>query len=250
MAFSLGRGKTKLEDGMKLIGAGLPRTGTLSQKVAIEMLGFGPCYHMVNVLGDLDQAQLWQRALEGQAAWDEIFDGHEATVDWPGSFFYKELADYYPDAKVLLSTRDAAAWEKSMRDTIWGLFYGDMLQRDLSTARARVDDKWRDYMEMMEGMWEKSGLIDAGPNTTSESMQSAMERYHEEVQSTIPSDRLLVWSVQEGWEPLCEFLEVPVPDQPFPRLNDSKVFSERLIDGAILAIQEWRARDGEQVAAD
>jgi hypothetical protein len=200
---------------------------------------------MVNVLGDLDQAELWQRALDGQADWDQIFEGHEATVDWPGSFFYKELADYYPDAKVFLSTREPAAWEKSMRDTIWGLFYGDMLQRDLSNARERVDDKWHSYIEMTKGMWERSGLIDNGSDTTSESMQSAMERYHEEVQRNIPSDRLLVWSVQEGWEPLCEFLEVPVPDQPFPRLNDSKVFSERLIDGAILAIQEWRARDGE-----
>jgi hypothetical protein len=234
---------------MKLIGAGLPRTGTLSQKVALEMLGMGPCYHMVNVLGDLDQAETWQRALDGQNVWDEVFEGHESTVDWPGSFFYKELADHYPDAKVLLSTRDPAAWEKSMRDTIWGLFYGDMLQRDLSNARARVDDKWRSYMEMMEGMWEKSGLIDNGANTTSESMQNAMERYHDEVRSNIPSDRLLVWSVQEGWEPLCEFLGVPVPDTPFPRLNDSKVFSERVIDGALGVLQEWRAREGEEVTA-
>jgi hypothetical protein len=234
---------------MKVIGAGLPRTGTLSQKVALEMLGLGPCYHMVNVLGDLDQAEGWAQALEGQARWDEIFEGHESTVDWPGSFFYQELAAYYPEAKIVLSTREPASWEKSMRDTIWGLFYGDMLQRDMSNARGRIDDKWRSYIEMMVGMWEKSGLIDNGAATTSESMQGAMERFHEEVQRNIPADRLLVWSVQEGWEPLCEFLEVPVPDQPFPRLNDSKVFSERLIDGAILAIQEWRARDGEEVAA-
>lgn len=233
---------------MKLIGAGLPRTGTLSQKVALEMLGLGPCYHMVNVLGDLDQAEPWQRALDGQARWEEILEGHQSIVDWPGSFFYKELADHYPDAKVLLSTRDAAAWEKSMRDTIWGLFYGDMLQRDLSNARAKIDSKWRSYMEMMEGMWEQSGLINAGANTSSEDMQAAMERYHEEVKATIPADRLLVWSVQEGWEPLCEFLELPVPDTPFPRLNDSKVFSERLIDGSLLVLQEWRARDGEEVA--
>lgn len=234
---------------MKLIGAGLPRTGTLSQKVALEMLGVGPCYHMVNVLGDLDQAELWQRALDGQAPWDEIFDGFESTVDWPGSFFYKELVDHYPDAKVLLSTRDAVAWERSMRDTIWGLFYGDMLQRDLATARARIDPKWHSYMEMMKGMWEKSGLINAGADTTSEDMQSAMERYHDEVQSNVPSDRLLVWSVQEGWEPLCEFLGVPVPDTPFPRTNDSQVFSERLIDGALQVLQEWRAREAEEVAA-
>src|SRR5436853_7037668 len=102
---------------MKLIGAGLPRTGTLSQKVALEMLGLGPCYHMVNVLGDLDQAEGWRRALEGQGPWDEIFDGFQSTVDWPGSFFYKELVEAYPDAKVLLSVRDPEAWTRSMRDT-------------------------------------------------------------------------------------------------------------------------------------
>ena len=233
---------------MKLIGAGLPRTGTLSQKVALEMLGLGPCYHMVNVLGDLDLAPLWGRALEGNAQWDVIFDGFQSTVDWPGSFFYRELAEAYPDAKVLLSTRDSEAWERSMRDTIWGIFYGDMLMHDLSNARGRIDPKWRSYIEMMEGMWEKSGLIDAGADTTTESMRGAMERYEQEVQQNIPADRLLVWSVQEGWEPLCEFLEVPVPDTPFPRLNDSVEFANRVIDGSLMILQEWRSKDGAEAA--
>jgi hypothetical protein len=232
---------------MRLIGAGLPRTGTLSQKVALEMLGLAPCYHMVNVLADLDQAQTWRRALDGETVWDEVFDGFPATVDWPGSFFYRELADFYPDAKVLLSVRDAEGWERSMRQTIWGLFYGDMLIRELAAARCRVDAKWRGYMEMMEEMWEKSGLISHGSDTTSESMRSAMERFNQEVQDTIPSDRLLVWSVGDGWEPLCEFLELPVPDTPFPHLNDSRVFAERIVDGALLAIGEWRAREDSEV---
>lgn len=233
---------------MKLIGAGLPRTGTLSQKVALEMVGFGPCYHMVNVLSDLDETEGWAQALEGKAAWDEIFEGHESTVDWPGSFFYRELADYYPDAKVLLSLRDSESWVKSMRDTIWGIFYGDMLMRDLSDARGRVDPQWASYIKMMEGMWEKSGLINAASDTTSEDMASAMERYHQEVQDTIPADRLLVWSVSEGWEPLCEFLEVPVPEADFPHLNDSKVFADRVIDGALGVLQGWRAQENEAVA--
>src|SRR6516162_2082937 len=112
---------------MKVIGAGLPRTATLTQKVALEMLGFGPCYHMVDVLADLDQAKLWQRALDGEAPWDQIFDGFNSTVDWPGGYFYRELIDVYPDAKVLLSVRDGDSWSCSMRDTIWGLFYGDIL---------------------------------------------------------------------------------------------------------------------------
>ncbi|MFL5823710.1 MAG: sulfotransferase family protein [Solirubrobacteraceae bacterium] len=234
---------------MKLIGAGLPRTGTLSQKVALEMLGLGPCYHMVNVLSDLDEAPAWRRALDGDSPWDDIFEGFESTVDWPGSFFYRQLGEHYPEAKVLLSTRDADAWERSMRDTIWGIFYGDMLMRDLSEARERIDPKWRAYTDMMKGMWEHSGLINAGADTTSEDMQAAMERYEQDVQQNVPSDRLLVWSVTDGWEPLCEFLGVPVPDQPFPHLNDSKIFAERVIDGALEVLQEWRTKEAEQVAA-
>ncbi len=233
---------------MKLIGAGLPRTGTLSQKVALEMLGLAPCYHMVNVLADLDEAQQWRRALDGEGPWDEVFDGFQATVDWPGSFFYKELIEVYPDAKVFLSIRDAEGWERSMRDTIWGIFYGDTLIRDLSFARTRVDPKWHGYIEMMIGMWQQSGLIDNGADTTSESMRAAMERFNTEVQETVPADRLLVWSAGDGWEPLCEFLGVPVPDTPFPHLNDSKEFGERIVDGALLALQEWRAREAPPVA--
>src|SRR4030088_835130 len=110
---------------MKLIGAGLPRTATLTQKVALEMLGIGPCYHMVNVLGDLDLVPLWQDALEGRPDWERIFEGHQSTVDWPGGFFYRELIEAYPDAKVLLSVRDPEAWERSMRDTVWGVVWGD-----------------------------------------------------------------------------------------------------------------------------
>ena len=233
---------------MKLIGAGLPRTGTLSQKVALEMLGLAPCYHMVNVLGDLDEALVWRRALEGEQPWEEVFDGYQSTVDWPGSFFYKELVEFYPDAKVLLSVRDADGWERSMRDTIWGVFYGDILIRDLSSARTRVDPNWNGYIELMLEMWEQSGLISDGAETDPESMKQAMERFNQEVQQTVPADRLLVWSVGDGWEPLCNFLELPVPDTPFPHLNDSREFFQRIVDGALLALQEWRSREAPPVA--
>jgi hypothetical protein len=227
---------------MKVIGAGLPRTGTLSQKVALEMLGLGPCYHMVNVLGNLDLAPQWRRAMDGEGNWEEIFDGFESTVDWPGSFFYRELIEVYPEAKVVLGVRDGDSWTRSMRDTIWGVFYGDGLVRHLSSARGHVDPKWHDYIEMMEEMWGRSGLMES-EDTTAEWMSSAADRYHEEVQETVPADRLLVWSVQEGWGPLCEFLDVPVPDTPFPHLNESKEFADRLIDGSLIALQEWRAKD-------
>jgi Sulfotransferase domain len=234
---------------MKVIGAGLPRTGTLSQKVALEMLGLGPCYHMVNVLGDLELVAPWRQALDGDPDWDQLFDGFQSTIDWPGSYYYRELIDAYPDAKVLLSVRDGESWARSMRDTIWGLFYGDIVSRHLSDARALVDPKWRAYTEMMKEMWQRSGLLD-GAETTDEWMSNAIHRFQQEVQDTVPADRLLVWSVGDGWEPLCEFLEVPVPDTPFPHLNDSKIFADRVIDGALLTLQEWRdATESESVAA-
>jgi hypothetical protein len=235
---------------MKLIGAGLPRTGTLSQKVALEILGFAPCYHMVNVLGDLDQAAKWRAAVEGNPDWPDIFGEHQATVDWPGSYFYRELIDVYPDAKVLLSVRDGDSWSCSMRDTIWGLFYGDILIRDLSNARAKIDPKWAAYIEMVMDMWERSGLMPGGIETTPEAMAEAMERFHEEVKHTVPQERLLVWSVADGWEPLCEFLDVPVPAMPFPHLNDTREFNDRVIDGSLLTLQQWRAQEqGEPVSA-
>jgi hypothetical protein len=232
---------------MKLIGAGLPRTGTLSQKVGLEMLGLAPCYHMVNVLGNLDEAEHWRRALDGQAPWDEVFDGFQATVDWPGSFFYQDLIERYPEAKVLLSVRDGEKWVRSMRNTIWGLFYDDVLMRDLSNARGRVDPKWRSYLDMMIGMWEQSGLISEGADTSPESMLTAFERYNQEVQETVPADRLLVWTAADGWEPLCDFLELPVPDTPFPRLNDGAEFAGRIIDGSLLTLREWREQEAPAV---
>jgi hypothetical protein len=233
---------------MELIGAGLPRTATLSQKVALEMLGLGPCYHMVNVLGDLELVAQWQQALEGRADWEEIFGDCKATVDWPGSFFYRELMEAYPEAKVLLSVRDGDAWARSMRQTIWGTLYGEELVGHLSAARAEIDPQWRGYTDLMTEMWQRSGLL-AGQGTRDDWMASAMRRYHEQIQETVPADRLLVWEAAEGWEPLCAFLERPVPQTPFPCLNDSSQFVERIIDGSLLAIQQWRDQEQRETSA-
>jgi Sulfotransferase domain len=229
---------------MKVIGAGLPRTGTLSQKVALEMLGFGPCYHMVNVLTNLPLSEQWEEALNGEADWDAIFGEHEATVDWPGSFFYRELADAYPDAKVVLSVRDPEAWEKSMRTTIWDTIYGQSAAAHISKARELVDPDWQHYIRLMSRMWAAQGIF-SGPEIRPGQLADAIARYQEQVQRNIPEDRLLVWSVGDGWEPLCRFLAVDVPDKPFPRLNDSKMYVDRIIDGSLMVLGEWRARNGE-----
>lgn len=232
---------------MKLIGAGLPRTATLSQKIALETLGLTPCYHMVNVLADLDQAALWRAVLDGELSPTEVLAGYEATVDWPGSFFYRDLIELDPDAKVLLSVRDPDAWARSMHDTIWGLFYDDILIRHLSAARAAIDPQWSAYLELMREMWQRSGLVD-GEVTTLESMADAFSRYSRDVQAAVPAERLLVWTPADGWEPLCEFLELPVPDLPFPRVNDSREFGERIVDTSLLAIQRHMAESRAQPA--
>ena len=228
---------------MKVIGAGLPRTGTLSQKAALEMLGLGPCYHMVNVLTDLPLTDQWAEAMDEPADWDAIFREHESTVDWPGSFFYRELAEAYPDAKVVLSVRDPEAWEKSMLDTIWDVLYGQSLMAHISKAREQIDPDWRSYMHLMKRMWAAQGVF-SGAELRPGQLADAISRYQEQVQRNIPEDRLLVWNVQEGWEPLCRFLEVDVPDAQFPRLNDSKMFIDRIIDGSLMVLQRWRAGDG------
>src|SRR5438105_7477889 len=155
---------------------------------------------MVNVLGDLEQAAVWRRALDGEVDWHEVFSGFQATVDWPGSFFYRELVDAFPEAKVLLSVRDGESWERSMRETIWGVFYGDSLMTDLSQARARIDPAWAGYMDLMQEMWRRSGLLGAGAGAEPGELAAAIDRYNDEVIVAVPEDRLLVWSVADGWE--------------------------------------------------
>jgi hypothetical protein len=226
--------------GIALIGAGLPRTGTLTQKQALEQLGFAPCYHWVNVLADLDQVELWNRAMDGEAPWEEILDGHRSTADWPGGYFYRELMDFYPEAKVLLSVRNPVSWERSFRDTIWTMSYGKTLMPLLAHARAEIDPRWHRYLELVDRMfWGPQGTFADG-NAEPAQLIEQMERHNEQVKRDVPAERLLVWKVTDGWEPLCEFLEVDVPDEPLPHVNDRDTFLERVIAGALDALQAWR----------
>jgi Sulfotransferase domain len=225
--------------GLHLIGAGLPRTGTLTQKLALEQLGLGPCYHWVNVIADLDQVGVWDRALDGEAPWGELFAGHRSTVDWPGGYFYRELMDAYPQAKVLLSVRDGESWERSFRDTIWTMSFGQSLMPLLARARAEVDPRWRRYLALVDRMfWGPQGTFAAG--TEPAQMIEQMAAHNERVKRDVPAERLLVWEVGEGWAPLCEFLGVQVPDEPLPHANDRDTFLERVIDGALGALASWR----------
>jgi hypothetical protein len=225
---------------IKVIGAGLPRTGTLTQKLALEQLGFTPCYHWVNVLADLNQVDVWNRALDGEAVWGEVFAGQAATVDWPGGYFWRELMEAYPDAKVLLSVRDGEKWERSFRETIVGLSHGEALMRLLASARGKVDPQWARYLELVDRMfWGPQGSFSEGWAEPAQLIEQ-MERHNEDVKRGVPAERLLVWEVGEGWEPLCEFLGVSVPAGPLPHENDRDTFLERVCGGAIDALQAWR----------
>jgi hypothetical protein len=229
---------------MHVIGAGLPRTGTLTQKLALEELDLGPCYHWVNLISDLNAVELWHRALDGDDVIEEIFAGHASTVDWPGGFFYRELAERHPEAKVLLSVREAGAWEHSYRETIWNLSRGDSLIRHISDARREVDPRWRRYLELVQRMlWSERSPFGAGDEP--DQMMAQMQAHNDAVREAIEPERLLVWSVTDGWEPLCEFLEVPVPDMPLPHANDTETFRGRVIDAGLDALFAWREQGAE-----
>jgi hypothetical protein len=223
---------------MRLIGAGLPRTATLTQKVALETLGVGPTYHMVDLVRNMPQLPQWQAALDGNADWDAIFDGYNSLVDWPGSYYYRELKEKYPDAKILLSVRSGESWARSMIATISSFLYGDSLMHHLSMARAAIDPVYHGYPLMMKRMWRESGIVPDGCFFDADVLARQMERYNAQVQDDF--DDVLVWKPTDGWEPLCELLEVPVPDEPFPHFNDSASFEAMQITGSLAAINAWR----------
>jgi hypothetical protein len=199
---------------LKVIGAGLGRTGTFTLKTALEMLGFGPCHHMVEVLGNPAQVPLWNRAADGEPVdWDEVFAGYNATVDWPGCHFYAELAAHYPDARVILSTRDPARWYESMSETI----LKSMQQMGFAGGPVPEDHPMRFGGVIIP---QKTFNFDY----SRDNVIAAFERHVAAVRETIAPGRLLEFEAAQGWEPLCAFLGVAVPDAPFPRTNSREEF--------------------------
>jgi hypothetical protein len=200
--------------GLKVIGAGFGRTGTLSLKSALEELGFGPCYHMVELFhkpGALDQ---WIDITRGAPAdWHTVFAGYQATVDWPACTFYQELMHTYPDAKVLLTVRDPKRWYESAYSTIYQVSHRNPA---LSPHARLVHDL----------IWERTFH---GQFEDKDSAIAVYMQHIEEVKQHVPPEKLLIYDVKEGWEPLCAFLKVEVPtDTPFPHLNDRDNFAGNL----------------------
>ncbi|MBG0826138.1 sulfotransferase family protein [Planomonospora sp. ID91781] len=207
---------------LQVIGAGLGRTGTSSLKVALERLGFDPCYHMYEVVGSVARIRQWIDVAEGRTRdWDEVLRGYRACVDFPAAAYWRELAAAHPAAKVILTERDPEAWYESARKTIFRLplllrhpLAGPVLRALPSGSRAAT------FIRMLSVL--NRDRRDIGFDR--DSAIRYFERHNAEVRRSLPPERLLVYRVEQGWEPLCAFLGVPVPAGPFPRANDSARF--------------------------
>jgi len=201
---------------MRVIGAGFGRTGTLSFKRALEDLGFGPTYHMQEVMRRPSHIDRWLRyARTGEVDWDALFSGFGSGVDYPVSCVWEELAAHFPDAKVVLTVRDPEQWWASTVSTIYGFRTAipAWVQRTMP-----VTQRWLEMTERL--VWD--GLFD-GRLSDRDHAVAVFERHIEHVRAACPPERLLVFDVKDGWEPLCAFLDVPVPRHPFPHLNDATV---------------------------
>lgn len=205
---------------LRVVGAGLGRTGTHTLKVVLERLLGGPCHHMVEVFAHPEQVARWQLAVDGAPyeEWGPVLDGYAAAVDWPSCRFFDQLVAAHPDALVLLSVRaDADEWWRSADATIFA---------GLRTAAGPdAPDPW--------GRWAHhliAGHI--GSYADAAVAKAGYERHNQAVRGAVPTDRLLEWRATDGWEPICDALGVSVPDEPFPVTNTTEEWLGRQGSGA------------------
>jgi hypothetical protein len=201
---------------MQVIGAGAGRTGTYSLKLALNHLGFGPCHHMEAVLHDIAvQVPLWNDVLSGRADWKAIYSGFSSAVDWPTACFFRELSVAYPAARFVLTMRDPEKWADSFAATIYKLI-GD---------REQAPPDKKAWLAMASGVIARTGFPEG---LDQEELARAYVAHNEAVKAAIPAARLLVYQVKDGWGPLCQFLGVPEPAEPFPRTNHRAEFWDRV----------------------
>ncbi|MBU2533627.1 MAG: hypothetical protein KKB37_12870 [Alphaproteobacteria bacterium] len=199
---------------LKVIGSGFGRTGTMSTKLALEQLGFGPCHHMVEVMQNPAQPPHWRSIAAGVAVdWESVFQGYNSQVDWPGAAVWNETIRAFPDAKVVHTERDEDAWWNSFNTTI-GKFFSVAPDIDLPPHIKQI-------FETMSGWFMKETFEDYRDRDCA---IAAYRENNQRVRDTIPPERLLVFNVADGWQPLCRFLDVPAPATPFPRSHPRDEF--------------------------
>lgn len=205
---------------LQVIGAGYGRTGTKSLQLALEQLGFDNCYHMEALFRNPEGVKHWTNAYkEKPTDWDALFENYRSAVDFPVSMYYKELAAHFPEAKVILTTRDPEKWYASALATIFGFDPGPglkikLLFKCLFSAKAR--NLFKVLLLNDKSIW---GKFFEGKFKDKEYTIQKFKDHIEEVKHTIPAERLLIYHPREGWEPLCSFLNVPVPQAEFPNTN-------------------------------
>ena len=205
---------------LSVIGAGVGRTGTYSLKLALNEIGVGPCHHMEEVLINLpNQLPLWVASVADNSDWSKNYDGYNSAVDWPTACFYRELADEYPDAKFILTVRDPDRWVDSFSATIYKLLAG----------KDEAPQEMRAWLDMVVGVTAKTGFP---LGLDRDELRQAFTTHTRAVTDAIPADRLLVFEVKDGWDPLCDFLGVPKPDIEFPNTNQREEFWD-LVNGSI-----------------
>ncbi|MBE1491789.1 sulfotransferase family protein [Plantactinospora soyae] len=217
---------------LKVIGAGFGRTGTKSTKEALELLGLGPCHHMTELFAHPETIGDWLRVAQGGSAdWDGLLGGYRSAVDWPSAAYWRELMGVYPEAKVLLTVRDPERWYDSVSNTIYRgkSFDPENLPPGLQQA-VEAQPELRDQPRLAETLiWQ--GIFDG----RFDDREYALRVYADhvaEVRTTVPAERLLEFDPAQGWEPLCDFLGVEVPETPFPLLNTTAAFRRQLADPA------------------
>ncbi len=213
---------------IKVIGAGYGRNGTLSLKHALEKLGFEKCYHMMTLDQSKDEDLAWLKLHRGEPVdFQKLFEGYQASVDWPSCNFWREQMVAFPEAKVILSERDPEAWYASIMKTIYP---SSVAMRDQIEAQGseEANPLWQRRSEMVfELVWD--GLFD-GRLDDKDHVISVYLAHNQRVKDEVPADRLLVFNSKLGWDPLCEFLNVPVPDEPYPKTNSSEDFAKMMAE--------------------
>ena len=195
---------------LKVIGTGFGRTGTDSMREALGILGFGPCHHMFEIFEHENQRQLWRALAAGASpVWDDLFKGYGSCVDWPSAHYWRTLIDVYPEAKVILTWRSAESW--------WNSFSKSILP-EIRKGEDKQSLGWAVIHEQVFG---------GRPHDRDHAI-ATYEANVAAVKAEVPAERLLVYEIGSGWEPLCAHLNVPIPDQPYPNRNNTSDFQDRV----------------------
>lgn len=197
---------------LKVIGAGFGRTGTRSLKTALEQLGFGKCYHMEEVMKHPRHLKYWAEIMnDGKEDWESLFRGYQSATDWPVAAYYRDLMTLYPEAKIILTVRDPESWHTSVMNTIY------QLSRNFARFTRIIPVVHRFFIGMENVIW--GGIFHERLEDKAHAIE-VFKNHIEEVKRVVPEERLLVFEARQGWEPLCAFLNVPVPaNKPYPHKN-------------------------------